>query len=72
LTRLRYLNLVGTNVTADGIKKLNTLKELKAIYLYQTNIDKSKWPQLKKSFPKTLLDSGGYIVPLLVSDTLKR
>jgi uncharacterized membrane protein/mono/diheme cytochrome c family protein len=72
LVRLRYLNLVGTNVTADGIKKLNTLKELKAIYLYQTNIDKSTWPQLKKSFPKTLLDSGGYIVPLLVSDTLKR
>ena len=69
LTALQSLNLTGTKVTAEGIKKLNGLKQLKWLYLYQTGVDKKDWSQLSKLFPYTSLDSGGYTVPLLASDT---
>ncbi len=50
-----------------GLKNLN---ELSTLYLYQTKVDRKDWPQLKKQFPKTILDSGRYVVPLLPTDTL--
>jgi Leucine-rich repeat (LRR) protein len=69
LQNLRYLNLVGTAVTEKGVLQLKDLKSLRSIYLYQTGVKKSEWNDLKKAFPKTLIDSGGYIVPLLPTDT---
>jgi len=69
LQNLRYLNLVGTAVTEKGVLQLKDLKSLRSIYLYQTMVKKSGWNDLKKAFPKTLIDSGGYIVPLLPTDT---
>lgn len=68
---LRYLNLVGTNVTADGVVQLKSLKNLQSIYLYQTAVKRSEWNDLKKVFPKTLIDSGGYTVPFLPTDTVE-
>ena len=70
LEQLRVLNLVGTDVTAAGVLQLKNLKKLQSIYLYQTRIEKKDWELLKKSFPKTLLDSGGYQVPLFRTDTM--
>jgi len=69
LSNLVYLNLVGTKITSAGLTKLKSLNKLQQIYLYQTAIGKSEWEDLKKIFPKAVLDSGGYIVPTLVSDT---
>jgi hypothetical protein len=69
LHNLQYLNLVGTSITANGLLQLKDLKELKSIYLYKTEVSKSDWEILKKAFPKTFIDSGGYSVPTLVSDT---
>jgi len=71
LSNLRYLNLVGTAVTVQGILQLKGLKNLQSIYLYQTSVKTSEWNDLKKSFPKTLLDSGGYSVPLFPTDTIE-
>ena len=71
LANLRYLNLVGTKVTAQGIMQLKNLKNLQSIYLYQTQVKKSDWNNLKKMFPKTLIDSGGYTVPFLPTDTIE-
>ena len=71
LTNLRYLNLVGTRVTAQGIMQLKNLRNLQSIYLYQTEVKKSDWHNLKKMFPKTLIDSGGYTVPFLPTDTIE-
>jgi uncharacterized membrane protein/mono/diheme cytochrome c family protein len=70
LKNLRYLNLVGTKVTTRGIMQLKELKFLHSLYLYRTNISKSDWPELQKAFPKTRIDSGGYLVPLLPTDTV--
>ena len=71
LDSLRYLNLVGTGVTEKGVLQLKDLKNLRSIYLYQTEVKKSEWADLKKAFPKTLIDSGGYTVPFLPTDTIE-
>ena len=70
LHQLQSLNLVGTNITANGLSALKNLKQLQSIYLYQTKINKEEWAQLQKMFPKVLLDSGGYNVPLFPDDTV--
>lgn len=70
LLHLQYLNLVGTKVTLQGILQLRGLKSLHSLYLYQTHINRSEWPALQKAFPKTRIDSGGYLVPMLVTDTI--
>ena len=69
LDNLQYLNLVGTSVTAQGLLQLKELKSLKSIYLYKTEVARSDWEILKKAFPKTFIDSGGYTVPILATDT---
>jgi mono/diheme cytochrome c family protein/uncharacterized membrane protein len=69
MTQLEFLNLVGTRVTATGVLQLKELTNLQGIYLYQTQVKVNEWNNLKKAFPKALLDSGGYRVPTLKSDT---
>ncbi len=69
LTKLQYLNLVGTKVTANGILQLNVLKKLKTIYLYKTGIAGGEWDIIKNALPGVAIDTGGYIVPTLASDT---
>jgi hypothetical protein len=69
LNALRYLNLVNTKITAQGLMKLTSLKDLRSLYLYQTNISEAEQANLKKAFPKTQIDRGGYEVPTLVTDT---
>jgi hypothetical protein len=69
LQNLRYLNLVATVVTAEGVLQLKGLKKLRSLYLYQAAVKKADWPTLKKAFPKTSIDSGGYTVPFLPTDT---
>jgi uncharacterized membrane protein/mono/diheme cytochrome c family protein len=71
LKNLQYLNLVGTKVTADGILELKELKNLQALYLYKTNTGMNDWGNLKNTFPNTLIDTGGYAVPLLQTDTME-
>ncbi|GAC1440438.1 MAG: ribonuclease inhibitor [Sediminibacterium sp.] len=70
LNKLQWLNLVGTKVSAMGIKQLEGLQKLQSLYLYQTNVKSSDWLQLKKIFPKTVLDSGGYTLAFIKSDTM--
>lgn len=69
MKNIKYLNLVGTSVTAQGVLALKELKNLRAIYLYQTLITPGEWGMIRNNFPKIHIDSGGYIVPTLESDT---
>jgi uncharacterized membrane protein len=69
LQGLQYLNLVGTKVTLQGVLQLKGLKSLRSLYLYQVNINKTEWTVLQNAFPKTKIDSGGYLVPLFQTDT---
>jgi hypothetical protein len=70
LNNLQYLNLVGTNITAQGVMQLKSLPQVQAIYLYKTFIRASDWPLLKNNLPKVTLDTGGYKVPFLETDTM--
>ena len=67
---LRLLNLVGTGVTAAGVVALDSLKRLESVYLYRTAVVSGDWVSLKRHFPKTVLDSGGYSVPFAARDTV--
>lgn len=69
LHHLRSLSLVGTNVSLQGLSPLRSLPQLENLYLYGTEAVKRDWQQLKALFPHTKLDSGGYRLPLLASDT---
>ncbi len=68
---LKYINLVNTPVTAKGVAELKDIKTLKSIYLYKSAVSKNDWQGLQQLFPKTQLDSGGYFVPTLITDTTK-
>jgi uncharacterized membrane protein/mono/diheme cytochrome c family protein len=69
LTNLQLLNLVNTKVTATGIEQLENFKKLQSIYLYKTNVKASEWIKLREVFPKVMIDTGGYTIPFLSSDT---
>ncbi|MCF3110841.1 hypothetical protein LL912_18800 [Niabella sp. CC-SYL272] len=70
LKQLQVLNLVGTAVTEKGLASLKELKSLRTLYLYKTGVGGAAWARLKQSFPKVILDSGGYVVPILPTDTM--
>ncbi|HET6993838.1 MAG TPA: hypothetical protein VFI06_02595, partial [Chitinophagaceae bacterium] len=71
LPDLQYLNLVATKVTAQGILQLKDLKNLQSLFLYQTPVKKEDWVALRAAFPKTQIDSGGYLVETLPTDTVQ-
>jgi len=70
LHNLRLLNLVGTGVTTQGVISLEPLTQLQSIYLYHTKSAPKDWSLLKRYFPKTALDTGGYAVPFVARDTV--
>jgi uncharacterized membrane protein/mono/diheme cytochrome c family protein len=71
LTQLQVLNLVGTKVTAAGVEQLPGLKNLQSLYVYGTGVRTEDVARLKKVLPKTTIETGGYSIPLLESDTTK-
>jgi uncharacterized membrane protein len=70
LKQLQYLNVVSTSVSANGLEVLKSLDALKKLYVYQTALKKEDWPGLKTKLPNVTLDSGGYRVPSLATDTV--
>lgn len=69
MERLVFLNLVGTKVTAQGIATLGGLPNLRQLYLYQSGVKPEDLPGLRAKFPRVQIDTGGYRVPVLVTDT---
>jgi hypothetical protein len=69
LKQLEYLNVVDTKVTAAGLLYLKELDKLKTVYCYQARVRAEDWGALKKALPKVNIDSGGYAVPVLTTDT---
>jgi uncharacterized membrane protein/mono/diheme cytochrome c family protein len=69
LTNLQYLNLVGTSVSGASITQLKGLGKLQTMYLFKTGLNQKDMAAVKAAFPKTMIDTGGYTVPLLTTDT---
>lgn len=67
---LRYLNLAGTAVTDEGLLSLQKNKKLQQVYLYQAGVKPAAVQQLRQYLPKLVIDTGGYRLPQLASDTI--
>lgn len=70
LSKLQYLNLSSTAVTVTGINSLTNLKNLRQLYVYKTGVGADVLGNLKKHFPSALIDTGGYAVQFLPTDTM--
>jgi hypothetical protein len=69
LEKLKYLNLTGTSTAAVDVAKLKGAPKLATLYLYQTKVGRADWAGLKRDFPRVTLDTGGYTIPFLSTDT---
>jgi phosphoglycerate dehydrogenase-like enzyme len=69
LKNLEILSITQTKATAEGISGLTKLKNLKKVYLYKTSFTNAAIAQLKQKMPGLRIDTGGYKVPILVTDT---
>ncbi len=69
LQKLQSLNLSGTRITNEGVLQLKNLKSLRQVFLYQSGIDKQNWEEIQSALPGIFLDTGGYTVPTLTTDT---
>ena len=67
---LQYLNLTGLKATANGILQLKSLKNLQQIFLYKTGITAGDYQKLKATFPEAEIDTGGYRLQMLDTDTM--
>lgn len=69
LENLENLSITQTKVTADGIGNVSALKKLKKVYLYGTGFTNAAVAALKQKMPGLLIDTGGYKLPILATDT---
>ncbi|MGX5820068.1 c-type cytochrome domain-containing protein [Chitinophaga lutea] len=67
---LKSLNLVGTKVTAAGLKALRANKSLREVYVYQSAVAPADVAALQKEMPDVRIDTGGYHVARLDTDTM--
>ena len=71
LNQLQKLNLIGTRITDAGLQELHKLPALKKVWCYQTQVTKSGVENLRKLRADIVIDTGGYVLPARVTDTLE-
>jgi uncharacterized membrane protein len=69
LKNLVYLNLTGVELTKENVSALKQLASLRKLYLFQCGISSQAYLDLRNTLPMVQIDTGGYVVPTLVSDT---
>jgi Leucine-rich repeat (LRR) protein len=69
LNQLQYLNLVDTKISAKGLLQLKGNTNLTNLYISHTGISVQDYQALKVLFPKSVIDTGGYAVPFIATDT---
>ncbi len=70
LSSLERLNLSGDSVTVKGVQPLKTLTSLRYMNIWNTHISREELPGLFSQFPTAKIDTGGYKLPFLPSDTM--
>ena len=58
LKNLESVNLYGTKVTDEGVKKLTALPNLKRLYLWQTDVTPAAIGELQKALPELEIVTG--------------
>ena len=69
LTKLEKLNLSGDSITLAGLEPLKKMPSLKALNLWNTSIRGSEWLAALQQLPSVKVDTGGYNLAFLPSDT---
>jgi hypothetical protein len=69
LENLESLSITQTKTTAEGIGNVSALKKLKKVYLYGTGFTNAAVAGLKQKMPGLLIDTGGYKLQVLTTDT---
>lgn len=69
LENLETLSITQTKTTEAGINGLSSLKNLKKFFLYGTGFTKGSLTQLQQKIQGLIIDTGGYKIPILVTDT---
>jgi uncharacterized protein involved in tolerance to divalent cations len=58
MPHLTYINLVGTKVTDEGLKKVAALKGMKSIYVWQSDITEQGIQDIRKTHTHIQIVSG--------------
>ena len=58
LSGLEYLNLYGTAVTDNGLDALSSLKQLRALYVWETRVTPGGISRLQSALPRLTIESG--------------
>jgi len=69
LNQLQYLNLVGTAISSKALLQINGWKKMRQLYLASTHLVTSELIAIQSKYSKTEVDTGGYRVATLVTDT---
>jgi len=70
LPQLQWLNLSGSTLPPTGLEKLGKLGSLQHLYLYGTALPAAQVARLAQQLPTCRIDTGGYRLPVLASDTV--
>jgi uncharacterized membrane protein len=70
LSLLDILNVSQTKINAEGLKNLSGLKNLKKLFLFGNGISVASYNLLQKQFVNVIIDTGGYKLQSLASDTM--
>ncbi|MEJ1242320.1 c-type cytochrome domain-containing protein [Chryseolinea sp. T2] len=71
LNQLQSLNIVSTDITDTGLAELQHLKALKKVWCFNTRVTRSGVSKLLLVRPDIAVDTGGYVLPVRVTDTLE-
>jgi hypothetical protein len=69
LKQLAYLNLVGTRISSSVLLQLNGWTKMQQIFLASTSIPTSELIAIQSKYAKAAIDTGGYRIAALVTDT---
>ncbi|MEM6379821.1 MAG: c-type cytochrome domain-containing protein [Bacteroidota bacterium] len=73
LEHLKFLNLVGTEVSKVGLEALKVqLPSLEQLFIYQTTTSADDKIALLKAWSNVQIDTGGYQMPIIRQDTLAK
>lgn len=70
LKEIRHLNLSGTAVSDRGLSHLSQLGSLEKLYLFGTSVSRTAVSSLLAGSKKISIDTGGYTLPSLSTDTI--
>lgn len=71
LRKLQHLNLSGDSVSLSAVMALSAIPTIESINLWNSGVRPSEVLALMKKMPSVSIDTGGYTLPYLATDTME-